>query len=105
MTAAPPPMAAPLIEPDDIPWLPRGVRLQDDRVRGIKVLQAPERAMQLDSIGETILSELDGRRSLRAIAAELAARYDAPVGRIQADMRDFLTGLIERRMVFVRRAP
>ncbi|MDX5351482.1 MAG: pyrroloquinoline quinone biosynthesis peptide chaperone PqqD [Paracoccaceae bacterium] len=93
-----------LIAPDDIPYLPRGVRLAEDRVRGIRVLQAPERAMQLDAIGEAILSELDGARSLSRIAADLAARYSAPEAQITADMRDFLTGLIERRMVFVKEA-
>ncbi|WP_405402411.1 pyrroloquinoline quinone biosynthesis peptide chaperone PqqD [Paracoccus sp. Ld10] len=93
-----------LIGPDDIPYLPRGVRLQGDRVRGIRVLQAPERALQLDQIGEAILSELDGARSLDRIVRDLAARYNAPVDQIGGDVRDFLTGLIERRMVFLKDA-
>ncbi|RJL05749.1 pyrroloquinoline quinone biosynthesis peptide chaperone PqqD [Paracoccus aestuarii] len=92
----------PLIQPDDVPYLPRGVRLQGDRVRGIRVLQAPERAMQLDQIGEAILAELDGTRSMDRIVRDLAARYNAPVDQIAGDVRDFLTGLIERRMVFVK---
>lgn len=96
---------APLIDPDDIPYLPRGVRLAHDRVRGIRVLQAPERAMQLDAIGEAILGELDGARSMVTIIRDLAARYDAPEEQIAGDVRDFLTGLIERRMVFVREQP
>ncbi|MEI4263391.1 pyrroloquinoline quinone biosynthesis peptide chaperone PqqD [Roseovarius sp. D0-M9] len=94
----------PLIAPQDIPYLPRGVRLSDDRVRGIRVLQAPERAMQLDSVGDAILSEVDGARSMSAITAVLAARYNAPEDQIAGDVRDFLTGLIERRMVFLRDA-
>jgi pyrroloquinoline quinone biosynthesis protein D len=94
----------PLIEPADIPYLPRGVRLADDRVRGIRVLQAPERAMQLDPIGDAILSELDGVRSMSQIAADLAACYNAPQDQIAGDIRDFLTGLIERRMVFLKEA-
>ena len=94
-----------LIAPEQIPYLPRGVRLADDRLRGIRVLQAPERAMQLDAIGDAILSELDGTRSMAAITRALAARYNAPEDQIAGDIRDFLTGLIERRMVFVRGAP
>ena len=74
---ATPARPAALIGPDDIPYLPRGVRLADDRVRGIRVLQAPERAMQLDAIGDAILGELDGNRSMAAIVSTLAARYNA----------------------------
>lgn len=94
-----------LIAPAQIPYLPRGVRLADDRVRGIRVLQAPERAMQLDQIGDAILSELDGQRSLATIAKDLAAKYSAPLDQITCDVTDFLTGLIERRMVFVKEVP
>lgn len=98
-------MMDPLIAPTDIPYMPRGVRLADDRVRGLRVLQAPERAIQLDPIGDAILSELDGTRSMAAIIRDLAARYDAPEDQIAGDVRDFLTGLIERRMVFVKGTP
>ncbi|MBK4214365.1 pyrroloquinoline quinone biosynthesis peptide chaperone PqqD [Paracoccus caeni] len=91
-----------LIQPQDIPYLPRGVWLADDKVRGLRVLQAPERAMQLDQIGDAILSELDGNRSMGQICADLAARYNAPVEQIAGDVRDFLTGLVARRMVFLR---
>lgn len=92
----------PLIGPADIPYLPRGVRLADDPVRGLRILHAPERALQLDAIGDAILSELDGTRTLSQIAATLADRYAAPADQIAADMTEFLTGLIERRMVFLR---
>ncbi|WEF24363.1 pyrroloquinoline quinone biosynthesis peptide chaperone PqqD [Paracoccus sp. S3-43] len=106
MNAQPAPLRpAALIEPDDIAYLPRGVRLACDRVRGIRVLQAPERAMQLDAIGDAILSELDGARTMAGIVRDLAARYSAPEDQIAGDVRDFLTGLIERRMVFVRDRP
>ena len=106
MNAQPAPLRpAALIAADDIPYLPRGVRLADDRVRDIRVLQAPERAMQLDPIGDAILSELDGQRSMAAIIHDLATRFDAPEEQISGDVRDFLTGLIERRMVFVKDRP
>ncbi|WP_134679549.1 pyrroloquinoline quinone biosynthesis peptide chaperone PqqD [Paracoccus ravus] len=81
--------------------LPRGVRLHDDRVRGIRVLLAPERAIQLDAVGDAILSELDGRRSIGDVILLLSQRYAAPVEQIEADVRDFLQGLVDRRMVFL----
>lgn len=87
-----------------IPYLPRGVRLHDDRLRGVRVLLAPERAMQLDAVGDAILSELDGVRDLAAVIATLCERYDAPVAQVSEDVRAFLTGLIDRRMVFLRGA-
>lgn len=85
-----------------IPYLPRGVRLQDDRVRKIRVLQAPERAMQLDAVGDAILSEMDGQASFGALVDRLARKYDAPRDQIAEDVRGFLDGLVERRMVFIR---
>jgi len=84
-----------------IPYLPRGVRLHDDRVRGIRVLLAPERAMQLDPVGDAVLSELDGRRSLAEVIVTLCERYAAPVEQIEGDVHEFLQGLVDRRMVFL----
>ena len=46
----------------------------------------------------------DPSRSLDRIVRDLAARYNAPVEQIGGDVRDFLTGLIERRMVFLKDA-
>lgn len=90
------------MNPAAIPFLPRGVRLHDDRVRGIRVLLAPERTLKLDAIGEAILGELDGVTPFGAIVARLAARYDAPEARIAEDAARFLGGLVERRIVEVR---
>lgn len=84
-----------------VPYLPRGVRLHDDRVRGIRVLLAPERAMQLDPVGDAILSTLDGRRSLAQVILALCERYAAPAEQIQGDVEEFITGLVDRRMVFL----
>ncbi|CAM3232093.1 pyrroloquinoline quinone biosynthesis protein D [Paracoccus aminovorans] len=84
-----------------VPYLPRGVRLHDDRVRGIRVLLAPERAVQLDAVGDAILSELDGKRSLAEVVVNLCTRYDAPAEQIEGDVQDFIRGLVDRRMVFL----
>jgi pyrroloquinoline quinone biosynthesis protein D len=90
------------VTPDAVPFLPRGVRMHDDRVRGLKVLLAPERVMKLDATGEAILGELDGNTPFGTIVARLAARYDAPEARIAEDAARFLDGLVERRMVELR---
>lgn len=102
--ATPPAPTGPLIGPHDIPYLPRGVFIVEDRVRGMRVLQAPERAIQLDATGDAILRELDGERDMATIVRDLARRYDAPEATIAGDVRDFLTTLIERRVVFLRGA-
>ncbi|MTH77607.1 pyrroloquinoline quinone biosynthesis peptide chaperone PqqD [Paracoccus aestuariivivens] len=94
-------MTGPHLSNACIPYLPRGVRLHDDRVRGIRVLLAPERAMQLDAVGDAILSELDGRRSLADVILTLCERYSAPVEQIEGDVHEFIAGLIDRRMVFL----
>ena len=95
------PPADPALDDTTVPYLPRGVRLADDRVRGMRILQAPERALQLDPVGDAILSALDGR-TLGQIVEALAEAYRAPRDTIRADVAGFLQGLIDRRMVFVR---
>lgn len=102
MTAAP---ARESLRDDCVPYLPRGVRLHDDKVRGIRVLLAPERAIELDMIGDAILSELDRRRTLGEIIDHLAATYAAPRDQIAQDVGEFLQGLVERRVVFIEAAP
>lgn len=90
------------MDPDAIPFLPRGVRLHHDRVRDAWVLLAPERAVSLDPVAHAVLSEVDGTRSLRQITAALAARYDAPAEEITMDSSGFLKALHDRRFLEVR---
>lgn len=90
------------VPPWAVAFLPRGVRLADDRVRGLRVLLGPERAIQLDPIGDAILSELDGTRSIGAVAANLAARFEAPEAQVLDDVSTFLADLVDRRLVFLR---
>jgi len=87
------------VTPAAIPSLPRGVRLHHDRLRGAEVLLGPERALMLDPVGAAVLAEVDGRRSVGAIAAVLARRYDAPEDAIRADIAEFLGDLADRRLV------
>lgn len=83
----------------DRPFLPRGVRLHHDRVRGVPVLLGPEVALMLDQVGQAVLAEVDGHRDIAAISAGLAQRYDAPVEMIQADVIEFLDDMASRRLV------
>ncbi|TPE52515.1 pyrroloquinoline quinone biosynthesis peptide chaperone PqqD [Amaricoccus solimangrovi] len=105
MTAAPAPAAegaAPTLAPEAVPFLPRGVRLHFDTVRGAWVLLAPERALRLDTVGHAILSRIDGERSLGAIARDLAATFNAPFDQILADSAGYLSALLDRRVLELR---
>lgn len=90
------------MEASDIPALPRGVRLQFDKVRETWVLLAPERAVTLDQIGHAILSQVDGTRSFGEITGALAEAYKAPQDQIAQDSSGFLTALRNRRFLDVR---
>jgi pyrroloquinoline quinone biosynthesis protein D len=87
--------------PEEIPTLPRGVRLHFDRVRDTWVLLAPERTVRLDAIGHAVLSEIDGQSSFGEIIARLADKYAAPADQIAADSAEFLAGLRARRFLDV----
>ena len=77
----------------DRPCLLRGVRLHRDPVRGALMLLAPEKAVQLDAVGEAILTRVDGCATLAAIVDDLAVAYAAPRAQIDTDVRRFLDAL------------
>ena len=79
--------------------LPRGVRLHQDRVRGMPVLLGPGRALLLDDIGHAILSELDDAPRLSVLIDRLATRYASPRDEIAGDVREFLDDLQRQRLV------
>ena len=90
------------MDAQDIPCLPRGVRLHFDKVRDTWVLLAPERAITLDAIGHAILSEVDGERSFDQITRALAEKYQAPQDQIRSDSAGFLQALRNRLFLDVR---
>ncbi len=53
----------------------------------------------LNETGRAVWHLLDGRRSLRAIAAALSAEYDAPAGQIEQDVCGLVEELLRRRML------
>lgn len=82
-----------------VPAIPRGVRLHEDTVRGLWVLLAPERTINLDPIGLAILQQLDGVRNFGDVVQRLANIYDAPADQIEGDVAEFITGLADRRIL------
>lgn len=85
--------------PQCVPCLPRGVRLADDRVRGLRVLLGPERVLMLDQIGDAVLSRVDGARSVRAISEDLAQTFAAPRDQIETDVLTYLGDLADKRLL------
>ncbi len=75
------------------PALKPGVRLHRDRVRDRWVLLAPERVVALDDQAFAILEKVDGTAALSAIAATLAAEYEADPEEIAADAAELLNDL------------
>lgn len=87
------------IAQDKRPRLLSGCRTKYDKVRGIWVLLAPERAIKLDPIGAAILAETDGTRDFGSVVDILAEKYNAPRDQIAGDAATFLGSLIEKRMM------
>jgi pyrroloquinoline quinone biosynthesis protein D len=79
--------------PESIPAFPRGVKYRFDAIRSAWVVLSPERVFLPDETGQAILSAVDGRRTVRAIASELAPRFDAPLAVIEADILEMLSDL------------
>lgn len=87
---------------NDVPLLPRGVRLRYDKVREKNILFGPERALILDDISNIILAQLDGERSVDVICNDLAETYTAPIDQITTDTLALLTDLTNKRLLEAR---
>ena len=55
----------------------------------------------LNAEGRAIWQMLDGRRALGAVAAALAAEYDAPLAELEADVLGFAGELVRRGILDV----
>ena len=76
-----------------VPSFARGYRLRHDAVRGVTVVLAPERLITLNDPSVAVLQLVDGERTVAEIAAALAARFEAPVEIVEADVRALLRDL------------
>jgi len=55
----------------------------------------------MNETGKAIWLLLDGEKSLRDIAGDLATEFDAPPGQIEKDVLGLMTELVHRKMVVV----
>jgi pyrroloquinoline quinone biosynthesis protein D len=80
------------------PSLAKGVRLQIDSTTGKNVLLYPEGIIELNETAHEILSRCDGR-TLGEIVCELAKEYEADSNALNADVRETLADLQQRKLI------
>jgi pyrroloquinoline quinone biosynthesis protein D len=83
----------------DVPRLPRGVKLRFDEVRGKHVLLAPERAFGLDDVAVAVVQLVDGQRSVSEIIDALAQRYEEDREVVAGDVVAMLDDLLAKRVI------
>ena len=88
-----------VIDPASVPRFAPHARLHHDRAGQRWVVLAPERMFVLDEISVEVLQRLDGQRSVAALAAELAAGFDAPLSVVEADVTALLQELADKLVV------
>lgn len=81
------------------PALARHARLRFDETRKHWILLAPERLLTPSETAVEVLQMCDGRRSVEAMAAALAAEYDAAAADILADILPVLQELADKGYV------
>ena len=87
------------IADDAKPRLPRGVRLTHNEAQGGWVLLAPERVFKADAIAVEIIKRCTGEATFGEIVDDLAASFNAPRERIEADATVLLRGLADKRLL------
>ncbi|MGO4339807.1 pyrroloquinoline quinone biosynthesis peptide chaperone PqqD [Labrys sp. KB_33_2] len=87
------------LSPQDVPRLPRGVRLRFDTVRDKHMLLAPERAFGLDAVAASVVELVDGQRSVGEICDLLAERYGEAREVIEGDVIAMLDDLLTKRVI------
>ena len=95
----------PAVAADSVPRLPRHVKLRHDKARDRWLILVPERVLVPDDIAVAVLSRVDGARSVREIATDLAQTYQAPVDVILADSVALLQDLADKGFLAVTEAP
>lgn len=58
----------------------------------------------MNETGKAVWARLDGKRTLKTVAEELAVEFSAPPGEIEKDVLGLMTELTQRKMVIVQAA-
>lgn len=90
------------------PKLRRGIRVRYDRRSGQYVLLTPERGLTLNQSAAGIVQRCTGELNLDEITSELLREWgdlDVPLGEVQAQVRQFLCRLAQRRLITVDTDP
>lgn len=74
----------------------RGHRLQQDRVRDLWLVQAPEKAFIIEGAAPHILDLVDGEQTVGTIIEKLAEQFSAPREVISTDVLALLSDLTEK---------
>ncbi len=88
-----------IVEDSSLPRLPRHVKLRFDQRRNRWIVLALERVLLPDEIAVEILKRCDGKTSVSAIVANLAAAYEAPAEEIGVDVAEMLQDLADKGFV------
>jgi pyrroloquinoline quinone biosynthesis protein D len=84
---------------EDVPKLPRGVRLHFDAVRQAHVLLAPERAFNINKTAVAVLQLVDGQRSVSDIVTTLGREFKDPPATLERDVIAMLDDLAAKRVM------
>jgi len=87
------------IDDHNRPRLAPGVRMQMDTVSDRPVLLYAELVVQLNPTGAAVLELCDGQRSVQAILAELAGKFQVDAQALRTDVIEYLERLRQRRLI------
>lgn len=82
-----------------MPAFAPGSKFRFDETRQSWIVLAPERLFMPDEQAVEVLKLVDGKRSLGAIADDLAARYGAPLEVVTTDVIAMLDELAEQGVI------
>jgi len=99
LTDALPSIAAPACDPFAVPRFGNGMKFRFDQVRNAWVVLGPERMFVPDEHATEVLKLVDGSRTVGAIAATLAEKFNASATVIEADIWPMLQDLQARGAV------